>query len=175
MSESLFKNLKDIGIDEELAHQVSASLNPDHVASKQDVLVLQEAILQQQVRSDEQFNRLMGKIGEQKVESDRKYHELQVESDKRYYEQQAESDKRYHKQQAESDKRYHKQQAESDKRYHEQKAESDKRYFELKSEMAQGFADIRSEMHTMNRQFIFAFGGMIVTILSVLAINIYYH
>ena len=113
MSESLFKNLKDIGIDEELAHQVSASLNPDHIANKQDILVLQEAILQQQVRSD--------------------------------------------------------------KRYHEQRAESDKRYFELKSEMIQGFADVRSEMHAMNRQFIFAYGGMIVTILSVLAINIYYH
>lgn len=102
MSESLFQQLKRIGIDEDLACQVSASLDPDYNASKKDVLIMQETMLQLQARSDE-------------------------------------------------------------------------RYYELKTEIVESNAQLRAEMHAMNRQFIFAFGGMIVTILSVLAINIYYH
>lgn len=55
MADSLFQQLKHIGIDEELACQVSASLDPDHNASKQDVLVLHEAILPVQAKSDERY------------------------------------------------------------------------------------------------------------------------
>ena len=127
MSESLFKQLKDIGIDEELACKVSASLDPDYNASKKDVLVMQEAMLQLQARSDQRFNHFEERLGQFTV------------------------------------------------KMAEQDAKSDKLYNELKTEMIQGFAEVRSEMHTMNRQFIFAFGGMVVTILSVLAINIYFH
>ncbi|WP_257292103.1 hypothetical protein [Endozoicomonas sp. ONNA1] len=63
MSQTLFKELKNIGIDEELAAKVSASLDPDHNASKKDVLIMQEAILQHQVRSDQ-------KMADMKAESD---------------------------------------------------------------------------------------------------------
>ncbi|WP_257263871.1 hypothetical protein [Endozoicomonas sp. ONNA2] len=58
MTDSLFQQLKNIGIDGELAHQVSASLDPDHNASKKDMLVLQEAILQIQARTDERYYEL---------------------------------------------------------------------------------------------------------------------
>ena len=98
MEKSLYQELKRIGIDDELAHQVSASLDPDYNASKKDVLVMQEAIMQVQLQSERSYQSLRSDI-----------------------------------------------------------------------------VDVRSEMHSINRQFIFAFGGMVVTILSVLAINIYFH
>ena len=71
MTESLFQQLKQIGIDDELAHQVAASLDPDHNASKKDVLVLQEAILQVQARTDERYH-------QHRLESDQRYHELRA-------------------------------------------------------------------------------------------------
>ena len=71
MTESLFQQLKQIGIDDELAHQVAASLDPDHNASKKDVLVLQEAILQVQARTDEYYH-------QHRLESDQRYHELRA-------------------------------------------------------------------------------------------------
>ena len=120
MPDSLFTQLKKIGIDEELAHQVSASLDPDYNASKKDVLIMQEAILQLQVRTDAQFK-----------EFQQLHHELQQKSDDRYY--------------------------------------------ELKTEMTQGFADVRSEMHRMLRQYWITFGGLITTIISVFAVNWYFH
>ena len=79
MTESLFQQLKQIGIDDELAHQVAASLDPDHNASKKDVLVLQEAILQVQVRTDERYH-------QHRLESDERYHQHRLESDQRYHE-----------------------------------------------------------------------------------------
>ena len=69
MSETLFSELKKIGIDEELAAKVSASLDPDYNASKKDVLVMQEAIMQVQVRSDARYHELNNK-------TERSYHEL---------------------------------------------------------------------------------------------------
>ena len=79
MTESLFQQLKQIGIDDELAHQVAASLDPDHNASKKDVLVLQEAILQVQARTDERYH-------QHRLESDERYHQHRLESDQRYHE-----------------------------------------------------------------------------------------
>lgn len=142
MPDSLFTQLKKIGIDEELAHQVSASLDPDHNASKKDVLIMQEAMLQLQARTDAQFK-------EFKQSSD----EMQAKLDKRFYEMQAKSDERYF----------------------EMQAKSDKLYYELKTEMTQGFADVRSEMHSMHRQYWITFGGLITTIISVFAVNWYFH
>ena len=124
MPDSLFTQLKKIGIDEELAHQVSASLDPDHNASKKDVLIMQEAMLQLQARTDAQ------------------YREMQQKSDARYYEMQT---------------------------------KADERYYELKTEMTRGFADVRSEMHNMHRQYWITFGGLITTIISVFAVNWYFH
>ena len=72
MEPSLFANLKSIGISEELAAQVSASLDPDHNATKKDVLVMQEAILQHQARNDERYYQLQQK-------TDERYFELKTE------------------------------------------------------------------------------------------------
>ena len=67
-SESLFQQMKRIGIDEELAHQVSASLDPDYIASKKDVLVMQEAILRTQMKSEESFKELHREITDVRAE-----------------------------------------------------------------------------------------------------------
>ncbi|WP_252180305.1 hypothetical protein [Endozoicomonas sp. 4G] len=99
MSVTLFTELKNIGIDEELAAKVSASLDPDHNASKKDVLIMQEAILQHQARSDQ-------KMADMKAESDARYYELKAESDARYSEQKAESDARYYELKVENSKAY---------------------------------------------------------------------
>lgn len=78
ISEDLYKQLKQIGIDDALAHKVGASLDPDYNASKKDVLVMQEAMLQVQTRTDE------------------RYHDIQARTDERYYELQARTDERYY-------------------------------------------------------------------------------
>ncbi|WP_257252415.1 hypothetical protein [Endozoicomonas sp. SESOKO3] len=88
MSVTLFTELKNIGIDEELAAKVSASLDPDHNASKKDVLIMQEAILQHQVRSDQ-------KMADIKAESDARYYQQKAETDARYYELKVENSKAY--------------------------------------------------------------------------------
>ena len=62
MEKSLFSELKRIGIDEELAVSVSASLDPDHNASKKDVLVMQEAIMQIQLQSERSYLALKSDI-----------------------------------------------------------------------------------------------------------------
>ena len=62
MPESLFAQLKKLGIDEELASQVSASLDPDYNASKKDILVMQEAMLQLQSKTDERYYELKMEI-----------------------------------------------------------------------------------------------------------------
>ncbi|WP_252179064.1 hypothetical protein [Endozoicomonas sp. 4G] len=58
MEKSLFAELKRIGIDEELASKVSASLDPEYNASKKDILVLQEAIMQVQLQSERSYQAL---------------------------------------------------------------------------------------------------------------------
>ena len=89
MPDSLFQQLKRIGLDEELSHQVAASLDPDHNASKKDVLVLQEAILQVQARTDERYHQL-------RLESDQRYHELKADIDKNNHALKADIDKSIH-------------------------------------------------------------------------------
>ncbi len=69
MTQSLFDELKKIGIDEALAAKVSASLDPDYNASKKDVLLMQQAMMQLQMRMDERYH-------EMSKESDARYHEL---------------------------------------------------------------------------------------------------
>ena len=75
MEKNLFEELKRIGIDENLAHSVSASLDPDYNASKKDVLTMQEAILQVQLRSDQRYHEFNSK-------SDKRYHELNNKVDR---------------------------------------------------------------------------------------------
>ena len=69
MTKSLFAELKQLGVDEDVASKVSASLDPDYNASKKDILVMQEAIMQVQVRSDARYHELNNK-------TDSSYHEL---------------------------------------------------------------------------------------------------
>ncbi|KEQ12176.1 hypothetical protein GZ78_27400 [Endozoicomonas numazuensis] len=62
MENSLYSELKRIGIDDELAAKVSASLDPDYNASKKDVLVMQEAIIQVQLQSERSYQALSTEI-----------------------------------------------------------------------------------------------------------------
>ena len=89
MEKSLFEDLKRIGIDENLAHRVSASLDPDYNASKKDVLTMQEAILQVQLRTDERYHQLNNKF-------DRDYHELNKKIDQSYHELNNKIEQTYH-------------------------------------------------------------------------------
>ncbi|WP_252176819.1 hypothetical protein [Endozoicomonas sp. 4G] len=132
MSESLFKQLKDIGIDEELAAKVSASLDPDHNASKKDVLIMQEAILQHQAFFSQKMDAMNAKF-------DAEFKAMKAESDAR-------------------------------------KAESDARYYEVKMENSRAYAELKTEIHTViNRQYLVTFGSVLLTIVSVTAVNWYFH
>ena len=121
MSESLFAQLKRLGIDEELASQVSASLDPDYNASKKDVLVMQEAMLQLQSRTDEKMADLQSK-------TDERYYELKIEIQ------------------------------------------------DVRSEIKDVRSELKTEIHTtINRQYLVTFGSALLTIVTVLAVNWYYH
>ncbi|WP_196221306.1 hypothetical protein, partial [Sansalvadorimonas verongulae] len=58
----LFSELQRLGIDNEVAHHVTMSLNPEHLATKQDLLIMQETIMQVQLKTEQAFNRLDQKI-----------------------------------------------------------------------------------------------------------------
>ncbi len=66
MSRQPYDQLQKVGIDEELAYQVSVFLDPDYIASKKDILVMQEAILQMQMqmRTDQNFHKLRNEIAD---------------------------------------------------------------------------------------------------------------
>ena len=66
MAKSLYQQLINIGIDDELAHNVDKALDPAHVATKEDVAIMQETILQTQLKAES------------------RYHELRADSDKNY-------------------------------------------------------------------------------------------
>ena len=120
MSNSLYLNLKKIGIDEELAHQVDKSLSPEHVATKQDLLVMQEAILQSQLKTDSRYLELSSKIDLLDGKIDRSY-------------------------------------------------------IDLNSKIDRVDSNLRVEIAAISRQFWITFGGLITTILSVFAVNWYFH
>ena len=82
MEKSLFAELKRIGIDEELASQISASLDPDYNASKKDVLIMQEAMLQLQARSDDRNNEFIRQMKELQARTDERYYELKIDMHK---------------------------------------------------------------------------------------------
>ncbi|MCW7551395.1 hypothetical protein NX722_01810 [Endozoicomonas gorgoniicola] len=113
MSQSLYHELKKIGIDEELAGKVSASLDPEYNASKKDILVMQEAIMQVQLRHDA--------------------------------------------------------------RYHELNNKLESSYHELSSKIDRVDSNLRVEIAAISRHFWITFGGLITTILSVFAVNWYFH
>lgn len=102
MSQDLYNQLKSIGISDDLAHQVDKAFAPEHIATKQDLLVMQEAILQTQLKTDSH-------------------------------------------------------------------------YFELSSKIDRVDSNLRVEIAAISRQFWITFGGLITTILSVFAVNWYFH
>ncbi|WP_422475520.1 hypothetical protein [Endozoicomonas sp. ALB032] len=71
MEKSLFSELKRIGIDEELASKVSASLDPEYNASKKDILIMQEAIMQIQLQSERNYQSLSSDISALRTEMHR--------------------------------------------------------------------------------------------------------
>jgi len=79
MSKTLFSDLKRIGIDEELAARISASLDPKYNASKSDVLVLQETILQVQMKTDDRYNTMQQAMMKLEQKTDERYSNLHKE------------------------------------------------------------------------------------------------
>ena len=157
MSENLFGELTRIGIDQELAAKVSASLDPEYNASKKDILVMQEAIMQVQLRSDNRHYELNNKI-------DTSYHDLNNKIDASYNELNEKIDTRYHELNNKIDTSYHELNNKIDSRYHE-----------LDSKIDKGFAGIRTEMASMTRQYQITFGTLLCSILAVFLVNVWFH
>lgn len=120
MTDSLFQQLKNIGIDDELAHQVSAALDPDHNASKKDFMVLQKAILKVQASTDQRHIEL-------KSELKSEINSVKLEM------------------------------------------------AHMRMELSKDINNARIEFHSMHRHSIYAFGAILVSIFTVLAVNIYFH
>ena len=168
MSENLFGELTRIGIDQELAAKVSASLDPEYNASKKDILVMQEAIMQVQLRSDNRHYELNNKI-------DTSYHDLNNKIDASYHELNEKIDTRYHELNEKIDTRYHELNNKIDTSYHELNNKIDSRYHELDSKIDKGFAGIRTEMASMTRQHQITFGTLLCSILAVFLVNVWFH
>ncbi len=79
MEKSLFSELKRIGIDEELASKVSASLDPEHNASKKDILIMQEAIMQIQLQGERNYQSLSSDIATLRTELHKEIADVRTE------------------------------------------------------------------------------------------------
>ena len=155
MELSLFADLKRIGIDEELAAKVSASLDPDYNASKKDVLIMQEAIMQVQLQSERSYQALSAEIGTLRSEMHTGLAAVRTELHTEIAAVRAEV---------------------SDVRA--EVADVRAEVADVRAEVADVRAevsDVRTEMGSINRQYIITFMSLITTIASVLAINWYYH
>ncbi|MCW7554489.1 gp58-like family protein [Endozoicomonas gorgoniicola] len=153
MEKSLFSELKRIGIDEELAVSVSASLDPDHNASKKDVLVMQEAIMQIQLQSERSYLALKSDItdlrSEVRTEISGLRSEMRTEITGLRSEMRTEITGL--------------------------RSEMQTEISGLRSEMHKETGSIRSELGNMHRQYWITFGGLITTIISVFVVNWYFH
>ncbi len=128
---NLYQQLKAIGIDEELAHQVDKSLSPEHVATKSDFLVMQEAILQVQLRGEDRYQEL-------RTEMHQNRQDLQIEMQQVQHNLQG-------------------------------------NITALDNKIERTGAELRVEIAAMSRQFGITFFGLALTILSVFAVNWYFH
>lgn len=131
MSQNLYHELKNIGINEELAAKVSASLDPEYNASKKDILIMQEAIMQVQLKSDARYHDLNNRF-------ERNYHELNSKIDRSYHDLSSKID-------------------------------------QVNNRVDKVSSDLCVEIAAISRQFWITFGGLITTILSVFAVNWYFH
>ena len=59
---SLFDELIRIGINAELARKMDKSLDPEHVATKKDLMVFQETMLQMQFRNEKAMSDLREEV-----------------------------------------------------------------------------------------------------------------
>lgn len=154
METSLFQQLKKVGIDEEIAYQVSASLDPDYNASKKDVLVMQETILQMQMKSDQNYHELRREMTGVRSEI------AEVRSDLHHDIAGVRSDLHHEITKVRSDLHHEISGVRSD----------------LRQEIAGVHSDLRHDIHTtINRQYILTFGGILMTIATVVAVNWYFH
>lgn len=72
MGEELFEELVKAGIDKKTAHKVAASLNPDHLATKEDLLRLEKVILEFQQKTDARFTEIQkGMVSLQKENTEK--------------------------------------------------------------------------------------------------------
>ena len=131
MEKSLFTELKAIGIDEEVAAHVQASLNGEHYATKNDMLAMQQLLFEQHEKMMNGFTNLKSELSEVRTELKTELAEVRTEL----------------------------------------KMEIAGVRTEVKSEIA----DVRAEIGGMHRQYWITFGGLITTIISVFAVNWYYH
>lgn len=131
MSRDLYNQLKSIGISDELAHQVDKAFAPEHIATKQDLLIMQEAMLQTQLKTDSRYLELSGKI-------DRIHTDLNGKIDR-------------------------------------VDSKIDRIHTELNGKIDRVDNNLRVEIAAISRQFWITFGGLITTILSVFAVNWYFH
>ncbi len=135
---NLYQQLKAIGVDEELAHQVDKSLSPEHVATKSDFLVMQEAILQVQLRGEDRYQELRTEMHQTRQEVHQIRQDFRVEIQQVQHNLQG-------------------------------------NITALDNKIERTGAELRVEIAAMSRQFGITFFGLALTILSVFAVNWYFH
>ncbi len=168
MPESLYNQLKSIGIDEELAHEVDKSLSPDHVATRQDFLILQETILQTQLRSENAYQGLRTEIVQLNGKIDTVSTGLNAKIDTVSTDLNAKIDTVSTDLNAKIDT------VSTNLKY---QSECQNRYREHQSQCQDSHVDssLRLEIAAISRHFWVTFGGLITTILSVFGVNWYFH
>ena len=93
MASTLFNELKHVGINEELAHSIDKALDPQHVATRQDLLLMNETILKSQLQMDRHYDELNNQLMQLNTKIDRNYTELNSKIDKGYTELNSKVDK----------------------------------------------------------------------------------
>ncbi len=155
MPESLYNQLKSIGIDEELAHEVDKSLSPDHVATRQDFLILQETILQTQLRSENAYQGLRTEIVQLNGKIDTVSTGLNAKID--------------------TVTDLNDLNAKIDTVSTNLNAKIDTVSTSLNARIDHVDSSLRLEIAAISRHFWVTFGGLITTILSVFGVNWYFH
>ncbi|WP_252177916.1 hypothetical protein [Endozoicomonas sp. 4G] len=150
MEKSLFSELKRIGIDEELASKVSASLDPEYNASKKDILIMQEAIMQLQLQGERNYQSLSSDISSLRIELHKEIADVRSEI---------------------GDVRS--EIGDVRGQISDVRAEITDVRGEI-SDVRAEITDVRTEMGSINRQYIITFLSLITTIFSVFIINWYF-
>ncbi len=175
MPESLYNQLKSIGIDEELAHEVDKSLSPDHVATRQDFLILQETILQTQLRSENAYQGLRTEIVQLNGKIDTVSTGLNAKIDTVSTDLNAKIDTVSTDLNAKIDTVSTDLNAKIDTVSTNLNAKIDTVSTSLNAKIDHVDSSLRLEIAAISRHFWVTFGGLITTILSVFGVNWYFH